>query len=98
MPLNGRLVIGAVAFCLALSGIAVSSFCLYAMIGEINGAGPPECRESMLFFTPGKVLRLFRRYKAIRPTGGLGRWSVIAFAWAAGMMAVTALLLFTAAG
>lgn len=96
MPLSPRILGALVALLLSISGTILGNFCLYAMIGEINGASPPEQRESLIMFTPPKLFRIFRRYGEIRPRGTLKRYFQICLAWAMGMLVLAAFLFSTA--
>ena len=61
------LVMGAIA----TTFIICSGFVQYAMIGEINGRLPENERISYLGFHLGKLIRIWREYRRLYPTGRL---------------------------
>lgn len=78
MPVTPLLITGLVAVCVALSSLFIANLLFFAMIGEINGQAKQDDRISYLGYSMPKVVRVFRAYKRLFPSGRLHRYSLVA--------------------
>jgi hypothetical protein len=80
MHMNLWLVIGIIAFCVALSGVIMANMFVIRMIGEINRKNEDGRPISDVGFTPPKVVRIFTEYRRLYPDGSLHIYSLAVFA------------------
>ena len=71
MQINLWLVIGIIAFGLALSGVILANMFVIMMIGEINRKREDGKLISYFGFTPPKTMRIFDEYRRLYPNGKL---------------------------
>ncbi len=78
--MSTRMIVGAAAFCVATSGAVLANMFLLMMVGEINRTKGVDAQESYFGYSPPKMLRVFREYRARYPDGRLAAYSAAAFA------------------
>lgn len=79
MQVSTRIVLGAMAFCVAMTGLVLANMFLTMMIGEINRKREEGNLVSYFGFTFPKVLRIFSEYRSSYPSGRLHILTLAAF-------------------
>jgi len=69
--MNARVIIVIIAFCSGVSGVVLANMFLIMIIGEINRKRPNGNLESYFGFTLPKMLRIFKEYRRLYPSGKL---------------------------
>jgi hypothetical protein len=69
--MTARLIIGFLAFSVAMSGCYMANMLTYAMIGEINRRRPDDRQISYFWFTPVKMIDILDEYRDNYPEGKL---------------------------
>jgi hypothetical protein len=82
MQMNLWLIIGIIAFCLALSGVILANMFVIMMIGEINRKREDGKLISYFGSTPAKTMRIFDEYRRLYPNGKLHICALAVFALA----------------
>ena len=95
MQMNLRLVIGIIAFCVALSGVILANMFVIMMIGEINRKREDGKLISYFGFTPPKTMRIFDEYRRLYANGKLHIYALAVFALAMIALAVVGVLYMT---
>lgn len=80
MQMNRWLVIGIIAFCVALSGVILANMFVIMMIGEINRKKEEGSLISYFGFSPPKVMQIFTEYRSLYPNGKLHIYALAVFA------------------
>jgi hypothetical protein len=80
MQMNLWLVIGIIAFCVAMTGVISANMFVLMMIGEINRKKEDGKPISYVGFTPPKTLQIFGEYRRLYPNGKLQVYSLGMFA------------------
>jgi len=75
-----RVVIGIMAFCVAMTGLFLGNMFTVMMIGEINRKRPDENQVSYFGFTFPKMLRIFAEYRSLYPDGNVHFYALAAVA------------------
>jgi hypothetical protein len=70
-PLTPTAIVLIILGCLAVSATFMCTFFLTIMIGEINRKRAAGSLISYSAYTPSKVLRVFREYRSLYPSGKL---------------------------
>jgi hypothetical protein len=65
--MSARLVVGAIAFCVAMTGIILFNLFLATMIGDINCKRRGDDLISYHWLTLPKILRIFEEYRRLYP-------------------------------
>ncbi|MFZ1973968.1 MAG: hypothetical protein WAU89_14050 [Candidatus Acidiferrales bacterium] len=91
--MNPRTILGAISFCLALSGMVTANLFVTMMIGEINRKRQDGNLVSYFGFTFPKMQRIFREYRSSYPDGKLHFYALTAFAVAAICLVIVAVCL-----
>lgn len=92
MQMNLWLVIGIIAFCVALSGVILANMFVLMMIGEINRKKEDGRLISYFGFTPPKTVQIFTEYRRSYPNGKLHIYALAVFAIAVIALIVVAVL------
>ena len=95
MQINVWLVMGIIAFCLALSGVILANMFVMMMIGEINRKREDGKLISYFGFTPPKTMRIFDEYRRLYPNGKLHIYALTTFALAMIALIVVGVLYLT---
>ncbi|HEV8701788.1 MAG TPA: hypothetical protein VGV60_11005 [Candidatus Polarisedimenticolia bacterium] len=80
--MNARVITVIIAFCTGVSGVVLANMFLIMIIGEINRKRPDGNLESYFGYTLPKMLRIFREYRRLYPSGKLRIYFRAAFALA----------------
>jgi len=75
MQMKVWLVIGIIAFGVAMCGVISANMFMLMMIGEINRKREDGKQISYIGFTPGKTLEIFAEYRRLYPNGKLHIYS-----------------------
>ena len=75
MQMKVWLVIGIIAFGVAMTGVISANIFMTLMIGEINRKREDGKQISYIGFTPGKTLEIFGEYRRLYPNGKLHIYS-----------------------
>lgn len=95
MQMNLWLVIGIIAFCLALSGVILANMFVIMMIGEINRKREDGKYISYFGFTPPKTIRIFDEYRRLCPNGKLHIYALAVFVLAMIALIIAGVLYMT---
>ena len=95
MQISLWLVIGIIAFCLALSGVISANMFVIMMIGEINRKREDGKLISYFGFTPPKTMRIFAEYRRLYPDGKLHIYALAVFALAMIALIIVGVLYMT---
>jgi len=95
MQISLWLVIGIIAFCLALSGVISANMLVIMMIGEINRKREDGKLISYFGFTPPKTMRIFAEYRRLYPDGKLHIYALAVFALAMIALIIVGVLYMT---
>ena len=77
--MSATMIVVIVAFCVGLSGAVLANIFVAMMIGEIDRQRPESDLLSYFGFTPLKMLRILREYRALYPQGRLYNFVLAAF-------------------
>ena len=95
MQMNLWLVIGIIAFCLALSGVILANMFVIMMIGEINRKREDGKLISYFGFTPPNTMRIFDEYRRLYPNGNCTFYALAVFALAMIALIIAGVLYMT---